>query len=131
MRENGFTALAVIDAAAGEIAADGHAKNRRALEAAIAPPAQHAQLVANLHHGRPDVVEELNFGDRLETSGGHANGAAHNAGFGERSIENTVMAILSLQAGGGFEDAALPFHVLEILVAAGVGDVLAENGDAL
>ncbi len=39
--------------------------------------------------------------------------------------------MLALQAGGGFEDPALPFDMFEIFFAAGVGHVFAENGDAL
>ena len=90
-----------------------------------------AEFVANLHHGGPDVVEELNFGDGLQAADGHADGAADDAGFGERRVEDAVGAVFALQAGGGFEDAALPFYVLEIFFAAGVGDVFAEDGDAL
>src|SRR5882724_1736431 len=65
VREDRFAALAVIDAAAGEVAADGHAKYHRRFESAVRTPAHHAELVANLHHGGPDVVEELNFGNGL------------------------------------------------------------------
>src|SRR5258707_12346985 len=74
--------LTVINAAAGEIAADGYAQHRGTFEAAIGAPAQDAQLVANLHHGGPDVIEELDFGDRLESARGHADGPADDAGFG-------------------------------------------------
>src|SRR5216683_359977 len=131
VRENGFAALAVINAAAGEVAADGHTQHGGRFEIAVGAPAQDAQLVANLHHGRPDVIEELDFGDGLEAAGGHADGAANDAGFREGRVENAILAVFSLQAGGGFEDAALAFDVLQIFVAAGVGDIFAENGDAL
>ena len=102
-----------------------------ALETAVGAPAHDAEFVANLHHGRPDVVEELDFGDGLQSARGHADGAADDVGFGERRVENAIGAVFALQAGSGFEDAALPFHVLEIFFAAGVGNVFAENGDAL
>src|SRR5258708_295328 len=82
VRENGFAALTVINAAAGEIAANGYAQDRRCFETTIGAPAQDAQLVANLHHGRPDVIEELDFGDRLGSARGHADGPADDAGFG-------------------------------------------------
>src|SRR5438445_191958 len=65
VRADRFAALSMIDAAAGEVAADRHAKNHRRFEGAVRTPAHHAKLVANLHHGRPDVVEELNFGNGL------------------------------------------------------------------
>src|SRR6266478_2381578 len=42
VRENGFAALAVINAAAGEITADSHAEHRGTLEGAVGAPAQNA-----------------------------------------------------------------------------------------
>jgi hypothetical protein len=109
MRENRFAALAVIDGAASQIAANRDAKDNRRLEDAVRAPAHDAEFVADLHHGGPDVVEELNFGYGLETASGHANATADNRGFGERRIENSVSSVLALEAGSGLEDAALPF----------------------
>ena len=129
--KNRFSALAVIHTAAGEVAADGHANDHRRFERPIRTPAHHAQLIANLHHGRPDVVEELDFRDGLQAAYGHPQGAPDDAGFRERGIENPVVAVFALQSRGGFEDAALPLHVPEVVFAAGVSDVFAENGDAL
>src|SRR5215472_2062142 len=131
MCENRLAALAVIYAAAGEVSANRHAQNRGALEIAIRTPAHHAKFIANLHHRGPDVVEELDFRHRLQTAGGHADGAPHDARFGQRRIEHAVGAVLALQSSGGLEYAALPFHVLEVFFAAGVGHVFAEHGDAL
>src|SRR6266850_5960539 len=82
VRENGFAALAVINAAAGEIPADGYTQHRGTFEATVGAPAQDAQLVANLHHGGPDVIEKLDFGHWLEAARGHADGPADDAGFG-------------------------------------------------
>ena len=84
-----------------------------------------------MHHGGPDVIEELDFGDGLQSAHGHADGAADDGGFGERRIEDAVGAVIALQAGGGFEDAAFAFDVLEVFFAAAVGDVFAEDDDAL
>src|SRR5882724_7722801 len=131
MGENRFATLAVIDAATGEVAADGDAQNYRRFEGAIRTPAHHAKLIANLHHGRPDVVKELNLSNGLQAAGRHADGAADDAGFSERRIENAIVAVLALQTCGCFEDAALAFHVLEVVLAAGIGHVFAENHDAL
>src|SRR5712664_2384811 len=111
MREDGFAALAVVNAAAGEVAADGYAQHRGRFEIAVGAPAQDTELVANLHHGRPDVVKELDLRHRLEAASGHADGAADNAGLRERRVENSIVAVFSLQAGGGFEDAALAFDL--------------------
>ena len=65
VREDRFAALTVIHAATGEVASDRHAKYYRRFESAVRTPAHHAELVSNLHHGRPDVVEELNLGNGL------------------------------------------------------------------
>src|SRR5262249_4164978 len=131
MRKNRFAALAMIYAAASKISADGHAQDRRALEVSVRTPTHHAKLIPNLHHRRPDVVKELDFRHRLQSARGHANRAAHDAGFGQRGIENAVSAVFALQSGGGLENAALPFYIFEIFFAAGIGDVLAEDSDAL
>src|SRR5579859_1151657 len=131
MRKNRFAALAVIDRAAGQVAADRYAQNGRRLKGTVRTPTHDAQLVANLHHRGPDVVEELNFGDGLEPPRGHADGTADYGGLRQGRVENTVVAVLALQAGGGFENAALALDLLQIDFAAGVGDVLAENGNAL
>src|SRR5262249_45108298 len=73
--ENRLPALAVINAAAGEIASDGDTEHGGRFEVAVRAPPKHAKLISDLHHRRPDVVEELDFGDRLQTAGGHANRA--------------------------------------------------------
>src|SRR6266852_3246599 len=106
MSESDFSALAMVDGAAGQISADGHADDRRRLELSRGAPAHHGELVADLHHGRPDVVEELNFRDGLQAARGHADGAADDAGFRQRRIENAGAAEAALQAGGSLEDAA-------------------------
>src|SRR5208282_145311 len=131
MRENRFAALAMIDGAAGEIAANRNAQDSRTLEDTVRAPAHDAQLVADLHHRGPDVVEELNFRDGLKSARGHADCPADDACFRERRVEDAIVSVLALQAGGGLEDAALPFHLFEGLFAAGVGDVFAENGYAV
>ena len=76
VREDHFAALAVIDRAAGEIAADRDANHDGRLEMAGGAPANSGHLIAQLHHGRPDVIEKLNFGNRLQPANGHADRAA-------------------------------------------------------
>ena len=120
----------MIDGAAGEIAADGHANHDRAGPLAVGAPAQDGELVVNLVHGRPDVIEELNFDDRLHAAHGVADGAADDVGLGQRRVEDALGAELGLQAGGELEDAALAFDLGERLFAAGVGHVFAEDDDA-
>src|SRR3984885_1158549 len=94
-------------------------------------PANGGHLVAELHHGRPNVIEELNFGNWFEAANGHADGAADDIRFGQGRIKNALGAKFPLQAGGGFEDAALPFYRRQAFFAAAIGDVFAENDDAL
>ena len=130
VREDRLAALAVIDGAARKITADGYAKDHGAFELSVGAPAHDAEFIADLHHGGPDVVEELNFGDGLHAARGHADGAADNAGFREGRVEDAVRTVFTLQARSGFENAALPFYVAQIFLAAGVGDVFAEDGDA-
>src|SRR5262245_56774972 len=84
VREDAFARLAVIRAAAAEIAADRHADDHRARPGVPRSIPHHGHLVANLHHGGPDVVEELDLDHRFELSRGHPDGASDDAGFGER-----------------------------------------------
>src|SRR5205807_6645985 len=115
--KNRFTALAVIHSATGEVASDRHPNDHRRFESSIRTPAHHAQLIANLHHGRPDVVKELDFGDGLQSARGHPQGPPDDAGFRERGIEDPVAAVLALQSRGSLEDAALPLYALEVVFA--------------
>ena len=50
-----------------------------------------------------------------------------------RRVEHALRAELALQSGGQLEDAALALHHLlaQIFFAAAIGDVFAENDDAL
>ena len=73
MREGHFAALAVINRAAGEVAADRNANHDGRFEMSGGAPANRGHLIAQLHHGRPDVIEELNFGNRFQAANGHAD----------------------------------------------------------
>ena len=130
VREDALARLAVIRAAAAQVAADRHADDHRAREVIARPVAQHRHLVAQLHHRRPDVVEELNLDDRLQPARRHADAAADDARFGDRRVEHAVVAEQPLQAVRHLEDAALAGHDRQRVLAAGVGDVLAEDDDA-
>ena len=56
--------------------------------------------------------------------------AADDAGLGDRRVEDAVVAVQPLQPVRDLEDAALARDDRERLLAAGVGDVLAEDDDA-
>src|SRR2546422_10836714 len=77
---------------AGQVSADGHPDHCGGLEVACRAPAQYAQLIPELHHCGPDVIEELDFGHGLEATRGHADGTAHDAGLSDGRIEDTVRA---------------------------------------
>src|ERR1700719_5315312 len=109
MRKNRFAALAVIHRAAGQIPADGHANYRGTFKRSIRTPARHAQFIANLHHGRPDIIKKLYLRDWLQSPRCHADGPADDAGLRKRRIENAISAKFALQTGGRFENAALAF----------------------
>src|SRR5580700_2861933 len=132
MREDAFTTLGVIDRTARQISTDRDTNHHRAGESIVGAPADRSELVADLHHRRPDVVEELNFDDGLQPARGHASGAADYSSLGERRIENAVIAEFVLQAEGKFEHPAFALDQLlpEVLFAAAIGDVFAEDHDA-
>ena len=130
VREDALARLAVVRRAAAQVAADRDADHHRAREGVVRPVAHHRHFVAELHHRRPDVVEELDLDDRLDAARRHADGAADDVGLGERRVEHAVAAERPLQAVRDLEDAALALHSLERLGAAAVGDVLAEDDDA-
>ena len=122
-----FPALAVINRAAGQIAADGYANHHRTGKTVVRAPAEIRKLAADLHHGRPDVIEELNLDHRLQPPHSHAKSAADDARFGNRRVETTLGTEFALQAGGGFEDAPFALHRGQMLFTAAIGDVLAEH----
>src|SRR5437660_1166456 len=132
MGKNAFSALRVIDGAAGQVSANGDANHHRRRKAIIGAPAHEGKLIAELHHGGPDVVKKLNFDDRLGAANRSSDGGPHNGGFRKRRIENAIGTEFHLQAGSQFENTALAFDefLLEILFTAAVSHVLAINNDA-
>ena len=100
MGEDTFAGLRMIDGSAGQISAYGNAHDQGATEVAIGAPADERKFIAHLVHRGPDVVEELDFYNGLETSDGHADGTSDDVGFSERGVPDTIAAELLLQAGG-------------------------------
>ena len=90
MRKDALAGLRVVDGAAGQIAADGHADHGRSGPDSIRAPAHQRQFIVDLVHGRPDVVEELDFDYRLHPSESVADGPAHDVGFAERRVEDAL-----------------------------------------
>ncbi len=90
----------------------------------------HRHLVADLHHRRPDVVEELNLHHRLELPRRHPDRAPDDAGFGEGGVEHSVVAVKPLQAVRQLEHPALAFDDRQRRGLTGIRDVLPEDDDA-
>src|SRR5437016_14162654 len=88
MREDDLAGLAVVGSAPGQVTPNGRANHGRSLEATGRAPTGHNQFIANLHHGRPDVIEELYFSDGLKTSHSHPDAAAYDRRFRKGRIEN-------------------------------------------
>ncbi len=128
-----FAGLRVIERAACEISADCHAHHGRRRECIIRAPAHRRQLIAQLVHRGPDVIEELNLHHRLHAPGGDADCPSDDVCLGQRRIEDAVGAILALQPGGQLEDAAFALDCagFQIFLAATVRHIFAEDDDAL
>ena len=78
----------------------------------------------------PDVIKELNLDDRLQAPRGQPDGAAHDVRLGEGRVVDPIAPELPLQAPRDLEHPALPLHLLEILLPARVGHVLAVHENA-
>ena len=121
--------LRVVRRAAAEVPADRRPYHHRAREGVVRAVPQHRHLVAHLHHRGPDVVEELDLDDRLDAAHRHADRAPDDVRFRQRRVEDAGAAERALQAVGDLEDAPLAGDRLERRLAAGVGDVFAEDHD--
>ena len=129
VREDALAGLAVVQPAAAQVSADRHADDHRAREHVVGAVPQHRHFVAELHHRRPDVVEELDLDDRLEPARAHAARAADDGRLGERRVEDAIGSEGALQAQRRLEDAALARHFARLRLVRRVRDVFAEHDD--
>src|SRR6266478_2741885 len=120
----------MINSAAFEIATNRHAHNHRRAPVAARTPTHQCQLVANLMHGGPDVIEELNLNHRFQSARRHANSAPDDVGFGEWRIKDTHTAKLSLQIRGDLKHAAFTFNFVQGFFARAFSDIFAKYTDA-
>ena len=116
MREQRRARLRVINRAANITAIRGANDDRRR-EVVVRSPAHRRELVANLHVRGPDVIEELNFDDRLEPANGQSDRAANDVRLGERRVVNALASEFLLKSPGDLEYAALALDLVEILLA--------------
>src|SRR5271154_973175 len=110
MSEETLNALRVIDGAAGQVSADRNPDHRWRRIASIRPPAQQTELVAQLMHGGPDVVEELYLHHRLESARSHPHRPADDVRFSQTAVVDAVGTELPLQPSSELEDTALALH---------------------
>src|SRR5438034_2455520 len=102
MSENALAALGVVDGAARQVSANRNPNYTGSRESIIGTPANQRKLVAQLHHRRPDVVEELNLNHRLQPARRHSGRSTHDRCLGKRRIEHPVGPKIALQAKGQF-----------------------------
>ena len=124
--EDALAGLAVVRPAL-DITPDGDAHDHRAGEIVARPIAKHRHLVAQLHHRRPDVIEELYFHYRLQVADGHSDCPPDDGRLGERGIEDAVVAKQPLQAVRELEHPALAEHDLERFMPARIRHVFSEH----
>src|SRR6266498_2395841 len=118
MSKQHFAALAMTDRATFQITADRHPNHHRALERIVRAPANQWHLVAKLMICRPDVIKELNLGNRLQPAHRKPHRLADDVRFGKRRVEDPSVSESPLQVEGDFENTSLPFDLFEILLAA-------------
>ena len=123
----------MINCAAGQVSAYRHAHHAWRRECSIRSPPHYRKFVTQLHHRGPDVVEELNLNDRLETAHCQPDSAPHNARFSDGRVKHALRTKITLQTGSELENSAFAFdHLLpQILFAAAIGNVFAKDHDAL
>ena len=128
--EEDFGGLTVVHGAAGQVAAGRDPQNERGAVVAVRPPAEAGEFAADLHVAGPDVVQELDFGDRTQAAHRHPDSQSHDGGLGKGAVEDALRSELALEAGAHLEDAALALDLPEVHLAARVRDVLSEDDDA-
>ena len=130
MGEYRFTALGVPDRSTCQITADSDPDHERDCEPAFGSPSGRRRLGTDLHHRRPDVIEELNLGTGPKSSNRLTDPPANDVRLGQGSVVAPSDPELPLEPVGSAEDAALSFHDGDDVLT-GVSDVLAENADPL
>ena len=103
---------------AADAAAAGRANRDRREKLAAGAVAQPGKFRDDLVEAGIDVVGELNFRDGTQPVDAHADSRADDAAFGNRGVDDPVLAVLALEAVRAAEHAAE------------VADILADDDDA-
>ena len=126
MREDALAGLAVIERPPTDVSADRSANYEGARIAIIRPIPQHSQFVADLHHCWPDIVKELYFNNRFESSQRHADGSADDVGFGQWRVEHALAPVLTLETECSFKDSPFALDGRQDLCSTAVSDILSK-----
>src|SRR5215212_10091183 len=100
-------------------------------EIVIRPPSHRGKLVAELHVRGPDVIEELNFDDRLESANCETNCASDDVRFSKRRVVYARAPEFLLQSPRDLEYAALALHLAHVLFARHISHIFTEHQDLL
>ena len=116
MRKQRRASLGVIDRAAN-VSAISRPDDDRRREIVVGAPAHSRELVAKLHVGGPDVIEELDLDYRLESTNGKTNRAPNDVGFSKWRIVHPRPAELFLQPPRDLEHATFALDLPQIFFA--------------
>jgi hypothetical protein len=89
-----------------DAAAEGHTDGDGHLHGALRAVVQLGHLAHDLVEGRVDEAVELDLHHGAVPPVGHPDGGAHDAGLGERAVEDPVRPEVLLQPVGDAEDTA-------------------------
>ena len=130
MREDRFTGLRVVDGPTLQVTAVRGADHHRSRERAVRPVAHGRELVPDLHHRGPDVVEELDLDDGPQAAQRKPDPPPDDVRLRERSVVHALRAKLLLKAMRDLEDTTFAFDLAQRLLTRNVRYVLAEKEDA-
>src|SRR6266542_1785617 len=130
MGEDALARLAVINRASCKITTDRRTNHHRAGEAVVGPPAKRDELVANLHHRRPDIIKKLDLHHRLQPPRRHTHGSAHDAGLGKLRVVAAGTAELALKPVRRFEHPTFALYPGQLVFVTAVGHVLTKHNHA-
>src|SRR5262249_9329274 len=126
-RDSGLT---MINGTAAQVTANGCPHYHRALPYVVRPPAQQGNFVMHLHVSGPNVVKELDLGNRFQPPGSHPHSASDYRCFRDWRIEHTGCAKRPLKVSGNLEYATFAFQPAQMFTPGNVGYVFAEHNNS-
>src|ERR1700688_1127510 len=92
--------------AAADAAAAGRTNGHRREELPGAAIADAREFAHDLIEARIDVIRELDLGDRAQAVHAHAEGGGNDPALGDGRVDDSMLAVLALQAFRGAEHTA-------------------------